>query len=30
MCSNYKVGPIHLFDLRLIHDMDAQIIIFNN
>lgn len=26
MGSNYKVGPIHFFGLRLIHDMDRQII----
>lgn len=29
MGSNYKVGPVHFFDLRLIHDMDVQIIINN-
>jgi len=27
MGSNYKVDPIHFFDLSLIHNMDVQIII---
>jgi len=29
MGSNYKVGPFHFFGLRLIHNMDIQLIINN-